>query len=38
MADNNLNEPSYDVQVTLSDLQDTDNPLAAATDFKGLNL
>lgn len=33
-----LNEPSYDVQVTLADLQDTDNPLATAKDFKDLNL
>lgn len=38
MADSNLNEPSFDVQVILSELQDTDNPLAAATDFKGLGL
>lgn len=33
-----LNEPSYDVQVTLSDLQDTDNPLSSAKDFQDLNL
>lgn len=40
IADNDtgLNEPSYDVQVTLADLQDTDNPLATAKDFKDLNL
>lgn len=33
-----LAENNYDVQVTLSDLQDTDNPLSSAKDFKDLNL
>lgn len=33
-----LAENNYDVQVTLSDLQDTDNPLSSAKDFKELNL
>lgn len=36
--DTGLAEPAYDVQVTLSDLIDTDNPLASAKDFKDLNL
>lgn len=33
-----LAENNYDVQVTLSNLQDTDNPLSSAKDFKDLNL
>lgn len=33
-----LAENNYDVQITLSDLQDTDNPLSSAKDFKDLNL
>lgn len=33
-----LAENNYDVQVTLSDLQNTDNPLSSAKDFKDLNL
>ncbi|KAJ4396699.1 RNA helicase required for poly(A+) mRNA export [Gnomoniopsis smithogilvyi] len=38
MSDSGLNEPSYDVQVILSDLQDTDNPLSSAKTFQDLNL
>ncbi|PSR78688.1 ATP-dependent RNA helicase DBP5 [Coniella lustricola] len=42
MADNandsGLAENAYEVQVELSDMVDTDNPLAAANDFKALNL
>lgn len=36
---NNLNEPSYDVEVKVSDLNsDTDNPLSSAKTFEDLNL
>lgn len=35
----NLNEPSYDVEVTVSNLDvDTDNPLSSAKTFEDLNL
>lgn len=35
----NLNEPSYDVEVKVSNLDvDTDNPLSSAKTFEDLNL
>jgi hypothetical protein len=35
----NLNEPSFDVEVTKSNLDvDTDNPLSSAKTFEDLNL
>lgn len=35
----NLNEPSYDVEVTVSNLDvDTDNPLSSAKTFEDLSL
>lgn len=37
-SDSGLAENAYEVQVVLSDMVDTDNPLAAANDFKALNL
>lgn len=38
--ESNLNEPSYDVEVTVSDLNnhDTDNPLSSAKTFEDLQL
>lgn len=38
--ESNLNEPSYDVEVTVSDLNnhDTDNPLSSANTFEDLKL
>lgn len=38
--ESNLNEPSYDVEVTVSDLvnHDTDNPLSSAKTFEDLKL
>lgn len=39
LEDSNLNEPSYDVEVKISDLNsDTDNPLSSAKTFEDLNL
>ncbi|KUI72875.1 ATP-dependent RNA helicase dbp-5 [Cytospora mali] len=39
LNESNLNEPSYDVEVTVSDLNhDTDNPLSSAKTFEDLNL
>ncbi|CAN8105981.1 unnamed protein product [Discula destructiva] len=38
MAESNLNENTYEVQVVLSDLQDTDNPLSSIKSFEDLNL
>ncbi|ROV98104.1 hypothetical protein VPNG_08600 [Cytospora leucostoma] len=39
LEESNLNEPSYDVEVKISDLNsDTDNPLSSAKTFEDLNL
>lgn len=38
-SESNLNEPSYDVEVTVSNLDvDTDNPLSSARTFEDLKL
>lgn len=38
-VENNLSEPSYDVEVSRSNLDvDTDNPLSSAKTFEDLNL
>lgn len=38
MSDSGLEEPQFEVQVILSDLQDTDNPLSSIKGFEDLNL